>query len=64
MKELALQMFRGRTGTGKFPETGTGLMYLRNGKVDSSMEQRNRWACGVPRMDEARGSRKPAVHPL
>lgn len=40
MKELALQIFRGRTGTGKFSEAGIGLMYLRNSKGDSFVEQR------------------------
>lgn len=32
MKEWALEIWRGRTGTGKFPEAGTGLMCLRTGR--------------------------------
>ncbi len=38
VKELALQIRRRRTDTGKFPKAGPGLMYLRNSKGDSSVE--------------------------
>lgn len=38
VKELALQILRGSTDTGKFPMAGPGLMYLRNSKDDSFVE--------------------------
>lgn len=40
MKKLALESFKGRTGTGKMPEAGTGPMCLRNIRDDSSVEWR------------------------
>lgn len=38
VKELALQILRGRTDTGNFLKAGPGLMYLRNSKGDSFVE--------------------------
>lgn len=42
MRELALKIFRGRTGTGMFPGAGPGLMCLRTSTDYSFMEWRSK----------------------
>lgn len=62
VKKLDLERFGGRSGTGKFPEAGTGLMCLGKSRDDSFVEWREQVGTQQEVKPEVVGAQQGSPH--